>query len=70
MPVEQDYAGKQKADVRVLSSAAVSDVHYLRRHADNAVETQTGRGSRNTALALLSASSELERDEMTSPQQN
>lgn len=29
MPVEQDFEGKQKADVRGLSSAAVSDVQYL-----------------------------------------
>ena len=33
MPVEHDYAGKQKADVvPVLSLATVSDVHYLWRH--------------------------------------
>lgn len=34
MPVEQDFVGKQKADVRGLSSAAVSDVHYLWTHVD------------------------------------
>lgn len=29
MPVEQDFAGKQKADVRGLSSSALPSVHYL-----------------------------------------
>jgi len=32
MPVEQDYEGEHKADVHVLSSAAVSDIHNLWRH--------------------------------------
>lgn len=56
MPVEQDFAGKQKADVRGLSSAAIPDVHYLWMHIDLRLFLDANRKRKwNSALDSLSA---------------
>lgn len=64
MPVEQDFAGKQKADVDVLGSASVAGARYLRACAITPDTERRGSKIQHW-LALLSVTTDLRETVMT-----